>query len=203
MLVEAANFTLTVEDAMASMSEAPRPEVVVSNWWMSTLPATSLAKPLRWLSTVSESSRLPRCTNCRTATERNGWFAAIPDTLPNRQPAARRAHGQPQGLNGGSVEGDLDDPAVAREREVKKREEHEVEFSRIVAFSDGVFSIAITLLVLGISSTGAPRTRSSGMRSVNQHEALLAYAISFAVIARFWLVHHALLQRSRRRSTAG
>jgi uncharacterized membrane protein len=30
----------------------------------------------------------------------------------------------------------------------KQREENEIEFSRIVAFSDGVFAIAITLLVL-------------------------------------------------------
>jgi len=32
---------------------------------------------------------------------------------------------------------------------VKRREGNEIEFGRIVAFSDGVFAIAITLLVLG------------------------------------------------------
>jgi uncharacterized membrane protein len=37
---------------------------------------------------------------------------------------------------------------VARELAAKRREENEIEFGRIVAFSDGVFSIAITLLVL-------------------------------------------------------
>lgn len=90
----------------------------------------------------------------------------------------------------GSVEGDLDDAAVAREREARDREEHEVEFSRIVAFSDGVFSIAITLLVLELK---LPQHLADGElwhALGEQREQFLAYAISFAVIARFWLVHH-------------
>jgi uncharacterized membrane protein len=79
---------------------------------------------------------------------------------------------------------------VARERKTKKREEHEVEFSRIVAFSDGVFSIAITLLVLSLTiDPGIPKDKLAH-ELWEKHEALLAYAISFAVIARFWLVHH-------------
>jgi uncharacterized membrane protein len=79
---------------------------------------------------------------------------------------------------------------VAHERIVKKREEHEVEFSRIVAFSDGVFSIAITLLVLGITiDPGLPHDKLAHALW-EEREAVLAYAISFAVIARFWIVHH-------------
>jgi uncharacterized membrane protein len=79
---------------------------------------------------------------------------------------------------------------VARERVLKKREENEIEFSRIVAFSDGVFSIAITLLVLSLQ---IPSTLSHGELAQelwNQHENLLSYAISFAVIGRFWVIHH-------------
>jgi uncharacterized membrane protein len=80
---------------------------------------------------------------------------------------------------------------MARERKPKRREEHEVEFSRIVAFSDGVFSIAITLLVLGISvEAGLPHDKLAHALW-EQRESLLAYAISFAVIGRFWVVHHA------------
>jgi uncharacterized membrane protein len=79
---------------------------------------------------------------------------------------------------------------VAHERELKRREENEVEFGRIVSFSDGVFSIAITLLVLGITiDPGLPRNELAHALW-EEREALLAYAISFAVIGRFWVVHH-------------
>lgn len=79
---------------------------------------------------------------------------------------------------------------MARERTAKRREGNEVEFSRIVAFSDGVFSIAITLLVLNL---GIAKDLTGGEVAGalwDQHENLLAFAISFAVIGRFWLVHH-------------
>jgi uncharacterized membrane protein len=79
---------------------------------------------------------------------------------------------------------------VARERVLKKREENEVEFSRIVAFSDGVFSIAITLLVLGIAVDPHLPHDKLAHALWEQHEALLSYAISFAVIGRFWVIHH-------------
>jgi uncharacterized membrane protein len=83
-------------------------------------------------------------------------------------------------------------PPMPRNLGPKKREEHEVEFSRIVAFSDGVFSIAITLLVLelGIEVHGHATNSEIWHELWEQHENFLAYAISFAVIARFWLVHH-------------
>lgn len=81
---------------------------------------------------------------------------------------------------------------MARERVAKKREEHEVEFSRIVAFSDGVFSIAITLLVLELKLPVEHLTNNELWNAIgDQREQFLAYGISFAVIARFWLVHHA------------
>jgi uncharacterized membrane protein len=80
---------------------------------------------------------------------------------------------------------------VPRDLGPKKREEHEIEFSRIVAFSDGVFSIAITLLVLELKLPDTLKGTDEIWHSLwEQHEKFLAYAISFAVIARFWLVHH-------------
>jgi hypothetical protein len=36
-------------------------------------------------------------------------------------------------------------PGMSGERGIKRREDNEIEFSRIVAFSDGVFAIAIFL----------------------------------------------------------
>lgn len=80
---------------------------------------------------------------------------------------------------------------MARQRIAKKREEHEVEFSRIVAFSDGVFSIAITLLVLELKLPAEHLANDQLWHALgDQREKFLAYAISFAVIARFWVVHH-------------
>ncbi len=79
---------------------------------------------------------------------------------------------------------------MARERNPKRREGNEVEFSRIVAFSDGVFSIAITLLVLNLGIAKDLTGGEVGQALWDQRENLLAYALSFAVIGRFWLVHH-------------
>ena len=80
---------------------------------------------------------------------------------------------------------------MARQRIAKKREEHEVEFARIVAFSDGVFSIAITLLVLELKLPAEHLANAELWHALGeQREKFIAYAISFAVIARFWLVHH-------------
>jgi uncharacterized membrane protein len=79
---------------------------------------------------------------------------------------------------------------VARERKARKREEHEIEFGRIVAFSDGVFSIAITLLVLNLAISDHLADSEVANALWDQRENLLAYAISFAVIGRFWIVHH-------------
>lgn len=79
---------------------------------------------------------------------------------------------------------------VSRARTAKQRVENEIEFSRIVAFSDGVFAIAITLLVLNL---GVPEhIRHDDLWPVlrDQGQDLFAYALSFAVIGRFWVVHH-------------
>jgi uncharacterized membrane protein len=65
-----------------------------------------------------------------------------------------------------------------------------VEFARIVAFTDGVFAIAITLLVLSLEVP-------PDLRGAELHDFLLdswrqffAYFLSFAVIGRFWIAHH-------------
>jgi uncharacterized membrane protein len=70
----------------------------------------------------------------------------------------------------------------------RHRDEWEVEFSRIVAFSDGVFAIAITLLVLTIE---IPQNSNDLTRVLdNQIGDFFAYALSFAVLGKLWLAHH-------------
>ena len=81
-------------------------------------------------------------------------------------------------------------PGMAGESKAKRREGNEIEFSRIVAFSDGVFAIAITLLVLALEVPNDLRDESLASALWDQREDLLAYALSFAVIGRFWLIHH-------------
>ena len=77
--------------------------------------------------------------------------------------------------------------AVAGAR-APNRDEAGVEFGRIVAFSDGVFSIAITLLVFGLF---IPEGASNLTHTLlNQSSDLFAYGISFAVIGKLWLAHH-------------
>ncbi|MDO9590438.1 MAG: TMEM175 family protein [Microcella sp.] len=63
------------------------------------------------------------------------------------------------------------------------------EFARLLNLSDGVFAIAMTLLVLGIDPAAVTLSNVSGV-FVNQPGELIAFAISFAVIANFWWIHH-------------
>ena len=79
---------------------------------------------------------------------------------------------------------------MAAEAAAKQRDQNEVEFGRIVAFSDGVFSIAITLLVLNLGIEKGFTEGQIDNALWDQRDLFFAYAISFAVIGRFWLVHH-------------
>jgi uncharacterized membrane protein len=75
-----------------------------------------------------------------------------------------------------------------RQPQALQRADDEVEFSRVVAFSDGVFAIAITLLVLALEVPADAAELGSGLE--DQAGELSAYAISFAVVGKFWLSHH-------------
>lgn len=73
---------------------------------------------------------------------------------------------------------------MASEGALKQRQENETEFGRIVAFSDGVFSIAITLLVLNIGIKKGLTEGQIDNALWGQRDVFFAYAISFAVIGR-------------------
>jgi uncharacterized membrane protein len=68
---------------------------------------------------------------------------------------------------------------------------------RTEAFSDGVFAIVITLLVLDLAS---PEYRPGGLGAAltRQWPSYLAFAVSFVYVGVIWLNHHALFRRIRR-----
>jgi uncharacterized membrane protein len=73
-----------------------------------------------------------------------------------------------------------------------------VEFARIAAFTDGVFAIAITLLVLSINVPEGLPEGQLGDYLLDTWRQLFAYFLSFAVIGRFWIAHHAIFALLRR-----
>lgn len=84
------------------------------------------------------------------------------------------------------------------------RDEREVEFSRALAFSDGVFGIAITLLVVSINVPDLTGGDIEGQLVDALDELLPAvgsYFLSFAVVGLLWLRHHSLFSRIRRLDT--
>jgi uncharacterized membrane protein len=82
------------------------------------------------------------------------------------------------------------DPVAGRlgEGRAPHRHEAEVEFNRIVAFSDGVFAISITLITIGLFIPEGVSDVTDTLLA--QWTDLFAYGISFAVIGKFWLAHH-------------
>src|SRR5277367_1636571 len=76
---------------------------------------------------------------------------------------------------------------------------------RLEAFSDGVFSIAITLLVLEIKLPENPPIHSSGqlwLALAQLWTHYLGYVLSFFVIGVMWANHHALFEYIRRADRA-
>jgi uncharacterized membrane protein len=78
----------------------------------------------------------------------------------------------------------------------KRRERGRWETGRIEAFSDGVFAIAITLLVLDIR---VPTNQFDNLwrAIVHQWPAYLGYVTSFLTIGGIWLAHHGVFRRLR------
>ncbi|HET6322908.1 MAG TPA: TMEM175 family protein [Hyphomicrobium sp.] len=61
---------------------------------------------------------------------------------------------------------------------------------RLVAFTDGVMAVAITLLVLDLKLPEGVREETLSAALVSLSHALWCYALSFAVIGILWMVHH-------------
>jgi uncharacterized membrane protein len=66
---------------------------------------------------------------------------------------------------------------------------------RLEAFSDGVFAIAITLLVLDIHVPDPSTTSDLAQQLGSQWPSYVAYGVSFLTIGIIWINHHAMLRR--------
>jgi uncharacterized membrane protein len=67
-----------------------------------------------------------------------------------------------------------------------------VDTNRLEAFSDGVFAIAITLLILEIKVPAPEVPLAVGLSEL--WPSYLAYAVSFIVIGAIWINHHAMFE---------
>jgi uncharacterized membrane protein len=70
------------------------------------------------------------------------------------------------------------------------------ETSRLETFADGVFAIAVTLLVLGIRVPEPTEALTDALR--RQWPEFLAYVVSFLTIGIMWVQHHRLFTLIRR-----
>ena len=69
----------------------------------------------------------------------------------------------------------------------------EIEYDRVVFFSDAVFAIAITLLVVDLQVPNVPHLDSA--RQLRESLPQMAgFTISFVVIGLFWIAHHGLFR---------
>ncbi len=73
----------------------------------------------------------------------------------------------------------------------------ERDLGRIAAFTDGVMAVAITLLVLNIEVPRLAPGEELGSALVDLLPSFGAYVLAFALIGRFWVIHHNLFESLR------
>jgi uncharacterized membrane protein len=73
-----------------------------------------------------------------------------------------------------------------------------LSLDRLLLFTDGVFAIAITILVLDLNVPDDLSVAELHEQLDDLVPALLAAALSFAVIGRFWISHHTMFVWIRR-----
>jgi uncharacterized membrane protein len=70
----------------------------------------------------------------------------------------------------------------------------EIEYDRILYFSDAIFAIAITLLIVDLQVPDVPNLDSAEQLRETIPQ-MGGFALSFAVIGLFWIGHHGLFRR--------
>jgi uncharacterized membrane protein len=73
-----------------------------------------------------------------------------------------------------------------------------VETGRVEAFSDGVFAIAITLLILAVGIEQSIATGTLEHQLLHLWPAYIAYAVSFLTVGIMWVNHHQIFRHFAR-----
>jgi len=73
-----------------------------------------------------------------------------------------------------------------------------METGRVEAFSDGVFAIAITLLILAVGVDEALERGDLRHHLLHLWPAYIAYAVSFVTVGIMWVNHHAVFRHFAR-----
>ncbi|MGH7911534.1 MAG: TMEM175 family protein [Candidatus Dormibacteraceae bacterium] len=90
------------------------------------------------------------------------------------------------------------DPSTVEPPAAKPRDAYGV--GRLLALSDGIFAIAMTLLVLNITIPGGSGagTNAAALAALRDRRGpLISYVISFLVVGLFWTGHHSALRTLR------
>jgi uncharacterized membrane protein len=91
--------------------------------------------------------------------------------------------------------GDASGPAPTAEGRVEVADRRPVMTTgRLEAFSDGVFAIAATLLILSVHATGSPL----GSSLLRAWPSYAGYAVSFLSIGVMWINHHVVMHQIAR-----
>jgi uncharacterized membrane protein len=72
-----------------------------------------------------------------------------------------------------------------------------LEFDRVAFFSDAVYAIAMTLLIVGVSQPVLKVGQTADSHALwtalgHQSDQFISFAIAFVVIGRYWVGHHSL-----------
>jgi len=73
-----------------------------------------------------------------------------------------------------------------------------METNRVEAFSDGVFAIAITLLILAVGIEQAISEGGLSEQLLDLWPAYIAYAVSFLTVGIMWVNHHQIFRHFER-----
>jgi len=94
-----------------------------------------------------------------------------------------------------TVEDEQPGPAAGQGAHAGRDPRAGYDVGRLLTFSDGVFAIAITLLVLGIPVPNVQNHAQLPVALQNLSLNLLGFAVSFVLVGTQWIAHHRLLRQ--------